>query len=168
MNALFNYLMEHGIHDLDTLEDLVNTLRESSDALKETLDSQTARMKEIRKLPDYLATYHEMKPVYDGLQKIKFTRAKEKYKADHAAELKQFYEARRKLSAEFPDGKFDRHALEEEYARLEQEHEETYAQFKSIRADSQQLWKIKSCVDSAHKNLEQLQQQTPRKQEQEI
>ena len=144
------------------------SIRESSDALKKKLDSQTARMREIRKLPDYLATYHEMKPVYDGLQKIKFTRSKEKYKADHAAELKQFYEARRKLSAQFPDGKFDRHALEEEYARLEQEHEETYAQFKSIRADSQQLWKIKSYVDSARKNLEQTQQHTSRKQEQEI
>ena len=168
MNALFNYLMEHGIHDLDTLEDLVNTLRESSDALKETLDSQTARMKEIRKLPDYLAAYHEMKPIYDGIQKIKFTRSKEKYKADHASELKQFYEARRKLSAEFPDGKFDRQKLDAEYARLEQEHEETYAQFKSIREDSQQLWKIKSYADSARKNLEQMQQQNHRKQEQEI
>ena len=91
MNTLFNYLMENGIHDLDTLENRVNTLRESSDALKETLDSQTARMKEIRKLPDYLSTYYEMKPVYDGLQKIKLTRSKEKYKSDHAAELKQFY-----------------------------------------------------------------------------
>ena len=59
-------------------------------------------------------------------------------------------------------------ALEEEYARLEQEHEETYAQFKSIRADSQQLWKIKSYVDSARKNLEQLQKHTSHKQEQEI
>lgn len=87
MNTLFNYLMENGIHDLETLEDRVNTLRESSDALKETLDSQTVRMKEIRKLPDYLAAYHEMKPIYDGLQKIKFTRSKEKYKSDHAAEL---------------------------------------------------------------------------------
>ena len=168
MNALFNYLMENGIHDLDTLENRVNALRESSDALKMKLDSQTARMKEIRKLPDYLAAYHEMKPVYDGLQKIKFTRAKEKHKADHAAELKQFYEARRKLSAQFPDGKFDRHALKEEYTRLEQEHEETYAQFKSIRADSQQLWKIKSYVDSARKNLKQLQKHTSHKQEQEI
>ena len=167
MNTLFNYLMENGIHDLDTLEDLVNTLRESSDALKETLDSQTARMKEIRKLPDYLATYHEMKPVYDGLQKIKFTRSKEKYKADHAAELKQFYQARRKLSAEFPDGKFDQHKLDAEYAKLEQEHEETYAQFKSIRADSQQLWKIKSHVDSARKDIEQTQKQN-HQQEQEI
>ena len=168
MNALFNYLMENGIHDLDTLEDRVNTLRESSDALKETLDSQTARMKEIRKLPDYLATYHEMKPVYDGIQKIKFTRSKEKYKADHASELKQFYEARRKLSAEFPDGKFDQHKLDAEYTRLDQEHEETYAQFKSIREDSQQLWKIKSYVDSARKNLEQSQQHTSHKQDQEI
>ena len=168
MNALFNYLMENVIHDLDTLANRVNTLRESSDALKMKLDSQTARMKEIRKLPDYLATYHEMKPVYDGLQKIKFTRSKGKYKADHAAELKQFYAARRKLATEFPDGKYDRRALEEEYARLEQEHEETYAQFKSIRADSQQLWKIKSYVDSAHKNLEQTQQHTSHKQEQEI
>ena len=168
MNTLFNYLMENGIHDLETLEDRVNTLRESSDALKETLDSQTARMKEIHKLPDCLATYHEMKPMYDGIQKIKFTRSKEKYKADHASELKQFYEARRKLSAEFPDGKFDRQKLDAEYARLEQEHEETYAQFKSIRADSQQLWKIKSCVDSARKNQEQTQQHTSLKQEQEI
>ncbi|MGM9550353.1 MAG: MobQ family relaxase [Faecousia sp.] len=168
MNALFNYLMENGIHDLYTLEDRVGALQESSDALKTKLDSQTACMKEIRKLPQYLSTYREMKPVYDGLQKIKFTRSKEKYKADHAAELKQFYEARRKLSAQFPDGKFDRHKLDAEYARLEQEHEETYAQFKSIREDSQKLWKIKSCVDSARKNLEQDQQQTPRKQEQEI
>ena len=131
------------------------------------LDSQTACMKEIRKLPDYLSIYREMKPVYDGLQKIKFTRAKERYTADHAVELKHFYEARRKLSAQFPDGKFDRHVLEEEYARLEQEHAETYAQFKSIRADSQQLWKIKSHVDSARKDIEQSQNRN-HQQEQEI
>ena len=168
MNTLFNYLMENGIHDLDTLEARVDAIRESSDSLKTKLDSQTARMKEIRKLPDYLATYHEMKPVYDGLQKIKFTRSREKYKADHASELKQFYQARRKLSVEFLDGKFDQHRLDAEYVRLEQEHEETYAQFKSIRADSQQLWKIKFHVDSARKNLEQTQQHTSHKQEQEI
>ena len=167
MNALFNYLMENGIHDLYTLEARVDALRNSSDAFKTKLDSQTARMKEIRKLQDYLATYHEMKHVYDGLQKIKFTRAKEKYKADHAAELKQFYEARRKLSTQFPDGKFDRHKLDAEYAKLEQEHEETYAQFKSIRADSQQLWKIKSHVDSARKDIEQSQNRS-HQQEQEI
>ena len=164
---MFNYLMENGIHDLDTLEARVDALRESSDSLKTKLDSQTARMKEIRKLPGCLATYHEMKPVYDGLQKIKFTHSKEKYKAEHAAELKQFYGARCKLSAEFPDGKFDRQKLDAEYARLEQEHEEAYAKFKSIRADSQQLWKIKSHIDSVRKDIEQAQKRN-HQQEQEI
>ena len=51
---------------------------------------------------------------------------------------------------------------------MEQEHAETYAQFKSIREDSQQLWKIKFYVDSARKNFEQAQQHTSHKQEQEI
>ena len=51
---------------------------------------------------------------------------------------------------------------------MEQEHAETYAQFKSIREDSQQLWKIKSYVDSACKNFEQAQQRTSHKQDQEI
>ena len=91
MNTLFNYLMENGIHDLDTLEARVDVLRESSDALKMKLDSQTARMKEIRNLPQYLGTYHETKPIYDGLQKIKFTRSREKYKTDHVAELRQLH-----------------------------------------------------------------------------
>lgn len=51
---------------------------------------------------------------------------------------------------------------------MEQEHAETYAQFKSIREDSQQLWKIKFYVDSARKNFEQAQQRTSHKQDQEI
>ena len=51
---------------------------------------------------------------------------------------------------------------------MKQEHAETYAQFKSIREDSQQLWKIKSYVDSARKNLEHSQQHTSHKQDQEI
>ena len=37
-----------------------------------------------------------------------------------------------------------------------------------IRADSQQLWKIKSYADSARKNQEQAQLQNHHKQEQEI
>ena len=35
--------------------------------------------------------------VYDGLQKIKFEKPRAEYKAEHEAELKQFYAARRKL-----------------------------------------------------------------------
>ena len=36
------------------------------------LDEQTARMKAIKQLYDSSAAFQSLKPVYDGLQKIKF------------------------------------------------------------------------------------------------
>ena len=106
--------------------------------------------------------------MFDGLQKIKFTKAREKYKADHAADLKRFYEARRIISQKFPNGKFDRKALEAEYAALEQQHDATYSEFKAIRAESQTLWKIKSHIDTARKNDPMQVAPPTQKQEQEI
>jgi len=44
---------------------------------------------------------------------------KAKYKAEHEAELIQFYAARRKLTGEFPDGKVDMKKLSDEYDELE-------------------------------------------------
>jgi hypothetical protein len=168
-SQLCQYLLDHGITDVDTLEAHVSNLRATTDSLKEKLDSQTAEMKTLRKLPEYFVDYKRLKPVFDGLQKIKFTKAKEKYKADHAADLKRFYEARRIISQKFPNGKFDRKALEAEYAALEQQHDATYSQFKAIRAESQTLWKIKSHIDTARKNIEPIQINAPtQKQEKEI
>ena len=102
------------------------------------------------------------------MQKIKFTKAREKYKAEHAHDLKRFYEARRIISQKFPDGKFDRKVLEAEYAALEQQHDATYSEFKAIRAESQQLWKIKSHIDTARKNDPMQVAPLTQKQEQEI
>ena len=96
-------------------------------------------------------------------------KAKEKYKAEHADDLKRFYEARRKITARFPDGKYDSRVLDEEYAKLEQEYAAAYEQFKAVRSDSQTLWKIKSHVDTARQNMERKQEQNNRKrQEQEL
>jgi len=63
--------------------------------------------------------------------------------------LKMFYTARRKLTEEFPDGKVDMGKLSKEYDTLEQEHETTYAEFKTVREDLQRLWKVKSNIDTA-------------------
>ena len=49
-----------------------------------------------------------LKPVYDGLQEIKFEKPRAKYKAEHMKRnLKKKWAARRKLTGEFPDGKVD-------------------------------------------------------------
>ena len=106
-------------------------------------------LKAIRSLNDYSATYKSLKPVYDGLQKIKFEKSRAKYKTEHADKLKMFYTARRKLTEEFPDGKVDMGKLSKEYDTLEQEHETTYAEFKTVREDLQRLWKVKSNIDTA-------------------
>ena len=102
----------------------------------------------------------------DGLQKIKFDKAKAKYKAEHEKELKRYYAVRRKLLELCPDSKYDQRLLDKEYAVLEQAHAETYAKFKAIREEYQQIHHIQSCVNKGLGNVEQAQQKKDnRKQE---
>ena len=149
MNETFNYLRANGIYSLEDLERRVSEHSAATESLKKTLDEQTARMKAIKRLYDSSAAFQRLKPVYDGLQKIKFEKSRAKYKTEHADELKMFYTARRKLTEEFPDGKVDMGKLSKEYDTLEQEHETTYAEFKTVREDLQRLWKVKSNIDTA-------------------
>ena len=159
MNETFNYLRANGIYTLEDLESRVNEHSSTTESLKKTLDGQTARMKAIKQLSDSSATFQSLKPVYDGLQKIKFEKPRAKYKAEHEAELKQFYAARRKLTGEFPDGKVDMKKLSEEYDELEQAHNTTYGEFKTVRDDLHRLWKVKSCVDTAARFNERTEEQ---------
>ena len=145
MNETFNYLRANGIYSLEDLESCVSEHSAATESLKKTLDEQTARMKAIKQLYDSSAAFQCLKPVYDGLQKIKFEKHRAKYKAEHEAELKQFYAARRKLTGEFPDGKVDMKKLTEEYDELEQAHNTTYGEIKTVRDDLHRLWKVKSC-----------------------
>ena len=56
-----------------------------------------------------------------------------------------FYAARRKLT--------------EEYDELEQAHNTTYGEFKTVRDDLHRLWKVKSCVDTAARFNERTEEQ---------
>ena len=132
MNETFNYLRANGIYTLEDLESHVN---------------------------EHSSTTESLKPVCDGLQKIKFEKSRAKYKAEHADELKMFYTARRKLTEEFPDGKVDMKKLSDEYDELEQAHNTTYGEFKTVRDDLHRLWKVKSCVDTAARFNERTEEQ---------
>ena len=134
---------------------------------KALLDAQTAEMKELQKLPDAWDTYKRLKPVADKVRSIKFIKAKEKYKAEHKAELNQFYAANRLLTKYCPDGKYNSKAIQARYAELEQQHNADYAVFKDLREETQMLWKIKSHIDTARKELVHTQEHQLKKQEQE-
>ena len=158
LNQMANYLKASEIYTVEDLESRVSTLKDSVDELKVTMDKEFARMKEIRKVPEYLSSLRELKPIADGLQKIKFDKAKAKYKAEHEKELKQYYAVRRKLLEVCPDGKYDGKLLDKEYAALEKAHAETYAKYKAIREEYQQIYHIQSCVEKGC-NTEQTQHQ---------
>ena len=147
LNNMANYLKAHEIYTIEDLESRVSDLKNSVDELKVTMDKEVARMKEIRKVPEYLSILRDLKPIVDGLQKIKFDKAKAKYKAEHEKELKHYYAVKRKLLEVCPDGKHDQKLLDKEYAALEKAHAETYATFKAIREEHQQLYHIHSCVE---------------------
>lgn len=166
LSDMVNYLKANKIYTIEDLESRVSTLRDTVDELKVTMDTETSRMKEMRKLPEYVATLQELKPIVDGLQKIKFDKAKAKYKAEHEKEFKRYYAARRKVLEIFPDGKYDPSLLDKEYTELEQAHAETYAKFKAIREEYQRIYHIQSCVNKGLGNVEQAQQKKDnRKQE---
>jgi len=158
LNQMANYLKAHEIYTIEDLESRVSTLKDSVNELKVTMDKEFARMKEIRKVPEYLSILRDLKPIIDGLQKIKFDKAKEKYKAEHEKELKQYYTVRRKFLELCPDGKYDQKLLEKEYAALEKAHAETYAKFKAIREEHRHIWEIQSCVNKGLGNTEQTHQ----------
>ena len=154
LSEIITFPQEHGITDVESLEAFISERRSIVDEKKTLLDAQTAEMKDLQKLPDAWDTYKRLKPVADNLRSIKFTKAKEKYKAEHKAELNQFYAANRLLTKYFPDGKYNSKAIQARYAELEQKHDAVYADFKDLREESQLLWKIRSHIDAALKNRE--------------
>ena len=165
LNQMANYLKAHEIYTIEDLESRVSTLKDSVDELKVTMDKEVARMKEIRKVPEYLSILRDLKPIVDGLQKIKFYKAKAKYKAEHEQALKQYYAVRRKFLELYPDGKHDQKLLDKEYAALEKAHAETYAKFKAIRDEHKQLYHIHSCVEKGCNAEQSHQKKDHRKQE---
>ena len=165
LNTMANYLKAHKIYTIEDLESRVSTLKDTVDELKITMDTETDRMKEMRKMPEYVSTLQELKPIVDGLQKIKFDKAKAKYKAEHEKELKRYYAARRKVLEMFPDGKYDGRVLNKQYAELEQAHKETYAKFVAIREEYQQIYHIHSCVEKGCHVEQTNQKKDHRKQE---
>jgi hypothetical protein len=155
LSEIITFLQEHGITDVEALETYISEKRTTVDSKKQLLDAQTAELKDLKKLPESWETYKRLKPIADGLRDLKFTKAKEKYKKEHASELKQFYAANRLLSKYCSDGKYDSKAISTRYATLEKEHAVTYADFKEIREETQILWKIRSHIDVALKKQNQ-------------
>ncbi|HIQ87156.1 MAG TPA: MobA/MobL family protein [Candidatus Scatomorpha gallistercoris] len=144
LTSSITYLEEKNLHTLGDLEARLDSLHLALDELKTTLDANKKRSKELHVLLRYADQYKRFKPLHEQLIAIKWRPKRERFKAEHESELKQFYLSRRKL----PDGS---HIAEwqRELATLERENDAAYAEYKALRAELTKLMGVKYCVDRA-------------------
>lgn len=138
------YLEENGLHTIADLEARLDSLHSSLDDAKAVLDANKKRSKELRELLRHAELYERFKPLYDQLNAIKWKSKRERLKAEHESELRQFYLARRKL----PNG-IRTTDWQRELSTLEREDAAVYAEYKALRAELTKLLDVKYCIDCA-------------------
>lgn len=138
------YLNENGLHTLADLEARLNSLHLALDELKTTLDANKKRLKELRELLRYADQYKRFKPLHEQLIAIKWRPKRERFKAEHESELRQFYLARRKLSDGIHTAEWQR-----QLGALEHENDAAYVEYKALHSELTKLLDVKYCVDRA-------------------
>ena len=151
-----NYLTGQKLYTVDDLEARVTSHNERIEELKASMNTKQARMKELDGLLEQAERYRELKPIHTQLNAIHRKGQREKFKAAHEGELRQFYMARRKLEPHFtPEGKLPLSKWRTERGKLQQVYQEDYAKYKPIRDDLMKLYQVKSTVDTARRRQEQ-------------
>lgn len=144
-----NYLKQRGVLTLSDFENYLSSVDEKVEARKSSMNQKQTRLKELQQLMEDAKTYAELKPVFDEMKKEKyrFTKAKEKYKAEHESELRQFYMVKRKLKEKgFEKESFPLKAWQSEFSELSAQREAEYQEYKLLQKDLTLLYQIKSDV----------------------
>lgn len=148
MSQMLLYLQENNIATLDDARLMVQDYNATFAGMQSDLKIKGERLKELRKWLGYADTVTQLRPVYGEYRNIRFEKQKAKFKAEHEPELRKYFAARRELEKAFPEGSFDRSALEQELPQLESEYDEAYAQFRELKSGSDQMWKLKRILEA--------------------
>lgn len=146
-SQLLILLQERSIFTLADFENYMKSYQEKSSAMTAALRAKSDRMKELEELIRFAESFNELKPVYDELNKIKFKKAQDKFKADHERELRLFHLAKRKLDAAAPDHRIPIEAWQRELDELSKSYAAESETLKPIRAELKELYRIKSKLD---------------------
>lgn len=147
-----DYLKQRGVLTLSDFENHLSSVDEKVEARKSSMNQKQTRLKELQQLMEDAKTYAALKPVLDEMKKEKyrFTRAKEKYKAEHEGELHRFYMVKRKLKESgFEKDPFPLDVWQKELSELSAQREAEYQEYKLLQKDLTMLYQIKGDVDQA-------------------
>ena len=154
-----NYLTERGIVTLEDLEAHISAQGERAEAVNTSMKAKRDRVNELKELLRLVDLYRDTKPIYDEWKGIKWKGKREDFERAHEGELRTFHMTRRKLDKHRSSaGKIPVHAWEQERARLEQEYQAEYEQYKPIKDDLWKLQQVKRNADTAIRQQEQTRQ----------
>lgn len=154
-----NYLTERGIVTLEDLEAHISVQSDRAEAINTSMKAKRDRVNELKELLRLVDLYRDTKPIYDQWKGIKWKGKREQFERAHEGELRTFHMTRRKLDKHrSPAGKIPVHAWEQERARLEQEYQAEYEQYKPIKDDLWKLQQVKRNADTAIRQQEQTRQ----------
>lgn len=147
-----DYLKQRGVLTLSDFEKHLFSVSENVESRKSSMHQKQTRLKELQQLMEDAKTYVALKPVLDEMKKEKyrFTKAKEKYKAEHEGELRRFYMVKRKLKESgFEKDPFPLDAWQKEFSELSAQREAEYQEYKLLQKELTMLYQIKGDVDQA-------------------
>ena len=150
MSEDFSYLQSKGIVTLDDLDEAVAGIGENVMDRMDALRKQEGRMKELTDLIDCVEDHEALKPILDEMNKIRFKKPREKYKQEHASELRRFYQCRRILDKQLTeDGKLPYPKWKKELAELKKAYDADYAAMKATRDELFRIQKLQQNLKSA-------------------
>lgn len=146
------YLKQRNVLTLSDFESYLSSVDEKVETQKFSMNQKQQRMKELRQMIENAKVYTELKPVFEELKsgKYRFTKAREKYKAEHESELRRFYMVKRNLKdAGFEKEAFPLKAWQKEFSELAEQKEAEYQEYKLMKKNLTLLYQIKSDIDKA-------------------
>lgn len=141
--AAVNYLSEHGISNLDELDDSLSSVSDKAYSIREGMKTAEQRMKELQKLLEHGRNYQTYKPIQDEYRQIRWKGKQEKFAEARRAELTLWDAANRYLHANLPKGTktLPIAEWEQEYADLKTQRDSDYTKLKDTRAEVAELQK---------------------------
>lgn len=134
---------------IDTVQSLGSYLSRTGAHMNELRRTVRSKEQHIRDINDLLAadkTIHDLHPVYDEYNAIRWKGAKERFATAHADELEQYKKAQRLLHKFGLSHPIDRKPLRAEKAQLEQEVESLRPDVDAVQAELDELKTVRYWV----------------------
>ena len=147
-----SFLSLHNLATVDDLEQHYAAVQKQANAFRTSSRTNYARMNELKELLRQEANYRRLKPLYDQMKAIRFTKSREAFQQEHEGELKLFYLARRTLKKACPDGKLQHRQWQAEYDKLQASIQEDYQAYLPLKDELAQLLQVRRCVTAALQN----------------